>query len=59
MLRSVAAQACAATRLEASFETLALLADRVRLEQMASASRRLSRPQAAMEVASELLRAAA
>ena len=32
-------------------ETLALLADRPRLAQMASASRRLSRPQAAMEVA--------
>jgi UDP-N-acetylglucosamine--N-acetylmuramyl-(pentapeptide) pyrophosphoryl-undecaprenol N-acetylglucosamine transferase len=40
-------------------ETLALLADRPRLQAMASASRGLSRPMAAVEVASELLRAAA
>jgi UDP-N-acetylglucosamine--N-acetylmuramyl-(pentapeptide) pyrophosphoryl-undecaprenol N-acetylglucosamine transferase len=40
-------------------ETLALLTDRPRLEAMASASRRLARPEAAAEVASELLRAAA
>ena len=40
-------------------ETLALLEDRSRLQSMASASRRLARPQAASEVAGELLEAAA
>jgi UDP-N-acetylglucosamine--N-acetylmuramyl-(pentapeptide) pyrophosphoryl-undecaprenol N-acetylglucosamine transferase len=40
-------------------ETLALLEDRSRLQSMASASRRLARPQAASEVARELLEAAA
>ena len=40
-------------------ETLALLSDRPRLQAMASASRGLSRPMAAVEVASELLRAGA
>jgi UDP-N-acetylglucosamine--N-acetylmuramyl-(pentapeptide) pyrophosphoryl-undecaprenol N-acetylglucosamine transferase len=40
-------------------ETLTLLADRPRLERMASASKRLARPQAASEVARELLQAAA
>jgi UDP-N-acetylglucosamine--N-acetylmuramyl-(pentapeptide) pyrophosphoryl-undecaprenol N-acetylglucosamine transferase len=39
-------------------EVAALLADRVRLAEMASASRRLARPDAAREVASELLQAA-
>jgi UDP-N-acetylglucosamine--N-acetylmuramyl-(pentapeptide) pyrophosphoryl-undecaprenol N-acetylglucosamine transferase len=39
-------------------ETVALLADRPRLEAMASASRRLARPEAAAEVARELLEAA-
>jgi UDP-N-acetylglucosamine--N-acetylmuramyl-(pentapeptide) pyrophosphoryl-undecaprenol N-acetylglucosamine transferase len=40
-------------------ETVALLADRPRLAAMASASRSLARPQAALEVARELLEAAA
>ena len=40
-------------------ETLALLADRTRLAAMASASQSLSRPEAASEVARELLEAAA
>jgi UDP-N-acetylglucosamine--N-acetylmuramyl-(pentapeptide) pyrophosphoryl-undecaprenol N-acetylglucosamine transferase len=40
-------------------ETVALLADRPRLAAMASASRSLARPEAAMEVARELLAAAA
>ena len=39
-------------------EVAALLADRVRLTEMASASRRLARPDAAREVARELLEAA-
>ncbi len=42
-----------------SAETLALLADRPRLDAMASAARSLARPEAALEVASELLEAAA
>ena len=46
-----------ATRLRS--EALALLADRPRLEAMAGAARRLARPDAAAEVARELLEAAA
>jgi UDP-N-acetylglucosamine--N-acetylmuramyl-(pentapeptide) pyrophosphoryl-undecaprenol N-acetylglucosamine transferase len=42
-----------------SAETLALLADRPRLDAMASASRSLARPRAAADVARELLEAAA
>ncbi len=43
------------TAARVSSETLALLADRPRLRAMASASRRLARPEAAAEVARELL----
>ena len=48
-----------AHRRAAGAETLALLADRPRLDAMASASRSLARPEAALEVAAELLDAAA